>query len=444
MKPRLLLSLALILIAVNVNALDFKPAGGGGSGTTVNNKTCAAGSAFTDFTAPDFTCTAGTSGAPSTATYITQTPDAGLSAEQPLSVLGSGAMLNTTATGVVSIYAGSGACGADNFITQLDASIGKTCGTSSITLNGSAIALGGTRTLSLASADFANQGTTTTVLHGNAAGNPSFGAVVTNDITDANVTYAKIQNGGALSVAGRSANSAGVMADISASAASGAVLRESGSTIGFGTVATAGIADAAVTYAKVQNVTDARLLGRNAGSAGAPQEITLGTGLSFSGTTLNSSGGSDPWTTLTASADSTTTGLGAGVFMDVTGISFTAAANTNYLMHCYLIVSTHTTGNGIHLAWNTPASPTDIFGEYWHATTTGAVAQIGSTIADDTIDFNTTAWPAIDGKKLVRFDTLFRNGANSGTTQLRLASELASGTSTATVYQNSVCQYRSI
>ena len=35
----------------------------------------------------------------------------------------------------------------------------------------------------LASADFANQGTTTTVLHGNAAGNPSFGTVVEADIT---------------------------------------------------------------------------------------------------------------------------------------------------------------------------------------------------------------------------------------------------------------------
>jgi hypothetical protein len=38
-------------------------------------------------------------------------------------------------------------------------------------------------TLGLASADFANQGTTTTVLHGNAAGNPSFGSVnLTSDI----------------------------------------------------------------------------------------------------------------------------------------------------------------------------------------------------------------------------------------------------------------------
>jgi hypothetical protein len=49
-------------------------------------------------------------------------------------------------------------------------------------------------TLSLASADFANQGTTTTVLHGNASGNPSFGAVVENDITFANVTTLNVSN----------------------------------------------------------------------------------------------------------------------------------------------------------------------------------------------------------------------------------------------------------
>lgn len=48
---------------------------------------------------------------------------------------------------------------------------------SSFTLNGLSLSLGGTRTLLLASSDFVNQGTTTTVLHGNAAGNPSFGAV---------------------------------------------------------------------------------------------------------------------------------------------------------------------------------------------------------------------------------------------------------------------------
>ena len=48
---------------------------------------------------------------------------------------------------------------------------------SSVTYNGKTVALGSSATLGLASADFANQGTTTTVLHGNAAGNPSFASV---------------------------------------------------------------------------------------------------------------------------------------------------------------------------------------------------------------------------------------------------------------------------
>src|ERR1051326_9051967 len=53
---------------------------------------------------------------------------------------------------------------------------------SAITINGTSVSLGGTRSLVLNSSDFANEGTTTTVLHGAAAGNPSFGAVVSADL----------------------------------------------------------------------------------------------------------------------------------------------------------------------------------------------------------------------------------------------------------------------
>ena len=75
------------------------------------------------------------------------------------------------------------------------------------------------------------------------------------DATDAStgVTNSKLRQSGALSVIGRSANTLGAPADISATAASGAVLRESGSTIGFGTISADGIAADAVTTAKILN-----------------------------------------------------------------------------------------------------------------------------------------------------------------------------------------------
>jgi len=57
-----------------------------------------------------------------------------------------------------------------------------------------------------------------------------------------------------------------------------------------GTVATT-IANDAVTFAKFQNITDARLLGRSAGSSGDMQEITIGSGLSLSSGVLATSGG---------------------------------------------------------------------------------------------------------------------------------------------------------
>lgn len=52
-------------------------------------------------------------------------------------------------------------------------------------------------------------------------------------------------------------------------------------------VTTAKIADANVTYAKIQNVADARLLGRSQGAAGVVQELTVGSNLTLSAGALN-------------------------------------------------------------------------------------------------------------------------------------------------------------
>jgi len=74
---------------------------------------------------------------------------------------------------------------------------------------------------------------------------------ITGTLPANSVSNSELRQSGALAVVGRSANSTGNVADIQATAASDSVLRESGSTIGFGTVATAGIADGAVTTAKL-------------------------------------------------------------------------------------------------------------------------------------------------------------------------------------------------
>ncbi len=97
--------------------------------------------------------------------------NAGNTAYLKQTVSGSGATITLASTGVITISAIANAS-----LTN-----------SSVTINGTSVSLGGTRTLTLASADFVNQGTTTTVLHGNAAGNPSFSQIVNADITNATI-----------------------------------------------------------------------------------------------------------------------------------------------------------------------------------------------------------------------------------------------------------------
>ncbi len=51
------------------------------------------------------------------------------------------------------------------------------------------------------------------------------------------------------------------------------------------------IGDGSIVYAKIQDETDATLLGRSAGAAGPPMEITVGGGLSLAGGVLSGTGG---------------------------------------------------------------------------------------------------------------------------------------------------------
>jgi hypothetical protein len=84
-------------------------------------------------------------------------------------------------------------------------------------------------------------------------------------------------------------------------------------------IATAYIANNAVTYAKIQQASTVTLLGNPTGSTANVQEITLGSGLAFSGTTLVASGSGGTVTSITAG-----TGLSGGTITTTGTISLTA------------------------------------------------------------------------------------------------------------------------
>lgn len=92
-------------------------------------------------------------------------------------------------------------------------------------------------------------------------------------ISKIKVTDAMLRNSAALSVLGRASNSAGTPADIEA-AADGQVLRRSGTSVGFGTVATAGLADDAVDDTKLRNSAALSVIGRASNSSGNPADIS--------------------------------------------------------------------------------------------------------------------------------------------------------------------------
>lgn len=78
-----------------------------------------------------------------------------------------------------------------------------------------------------------------------------------------------------------------------------------------GSGATWTIDNTSVTYAKIQNVTNNRILGRSTAGAGSAEEISIGTGLSLSGGSLSATGTSSQWVTVAAGIH-TTSSVGIG------------------------------------------------------------------------------------------------------------------------------------
>ena len=128
----------------------------------------------------------------------------------------------------------------------------------------------------------------------NGTGNLQIGAFTAGDVIktagsttltiDANkVLNTMLRDSAGLSVIGRSANTTGDPADITA-ASDSTVLRRTSNTLNFGTVTTAMVDNDAITYAKMQNVSaTSRVLGRKTASAGDTEELTYSEVLDFVG-----------------------------------------------------------------------------------------------------------------------------------------------------------------
>ncbi len=114
-------------------------------------------------------------------------------------------------------------------------------------------------------------GNQTITLSGDLSGSgaTSISATIANNA----VSDAKIRQSAGLSLLGRSANSTGNIADITA-ANDGEILRRSGTSIGFGTIATAGIGANQVTNAKLTQVATATFKGRTTAGTGDPEDLT--------------------------------------------------------------------------------------------------------------------------------------------------------------------------
>jgi len=114
-----------------------------------------------------------------------------------------------------------------------------------------------------------------TVLGRTAVGNVAFAALATGQIANNAVTDTKLRDSAGFSVIGKATTGSGDPADIVA-AADQALRRSGAGDLGFGTLVTNNIGDDQVTYAKIQNVsaTDV-LLGRDTAGAGDVEEIAV-------------------------------------------------------------------------------------------------------------------------------------------------------------------------
>lgn len=172
---------------------------------------------------------------------------------------------------------------------------------------------------------------------------------------------------------------------------------------------------------------------RNAGSAG---QFVNGINSSGDLTYATPSGGSGA-SAVELSSDWTTTNN--STLQDITGLSFSMAANTSYLIECFIVYTTTATATGMDIGTSGPASPTRVNLQGFSANTASAESN-GVATAFGSIVVNASGSTS---DRPARVAGVVRNGSNAGTFQLQ--GKVETGISgTLTIKTGSVLTYSTL
>ncbi len=265
-------------------------------------------------------------------------------------------------------------------------------------------------------------------------------------------------------------------------------------TVG-GTGTTLTIDAGAVTYAKMQDVSAAsRLLGRGSASgAGDPEEITLGTGLSMSGTTVNahaqshaitstsdhtagnwkvfysngsgqvtelalgssgtflqSNGASsapsfatvatNPWTVVVATADQLVTN--SAVLTDSTDLQFTTTANTNYHIRLRVLFNSGNATADIKYRVTHGGTTTRVRRVRTYSVPNGTSATFPTVLPATAFDSaDQTLLATVTGDSVVYEDIYLQVGASGGVFKIAFAQNTQTAAASVTLYEGSYLEY---
>jgi hypothetical protein len=248
----------------------------------------------------------------------------------------------------------------------------------------------------------------TSITNGDLSGDVTTSGALATTIANNSVTLGKMATMATDSILGRATSSTGNVEVLTALpfAFTGDVTRPVDSNAQT-------IANSAVTYAKMQNVSaNSVLLGSSAsGSGAAPSEIALGTNLSMSGSTLNAASGGGTTVRVTGSNFTTS----STSLVDITGLTFAASANSVYGFSVYLGgQSSSTAGVQVNIHYNAAGATGSM-------TINGHTTSVAATGTFQILDTTTTNfWTTATTNLGIWCVGTIVTGANAGTISVQI------------------------